>query len=263
MKSIVLTMALVGVLPHLAVAQPKRAAEDAKKIQDYLDGLPPRKAPGELAVELAVGAHGIPTNIDAKVIQVIDKESMLVGLEDSRTNKGNYSKWVLVKASTAGIVDGAMWRGWEDWKRVTGSQVLSVTGTAKCKTPDGGTRTVFVLEAAKEATPAVKKPRTKEEEARAIEAERFVGKWRIEGEKGAVACYFTLADTFTAKKSHAPDVVGVWEVIGDEARIMWSDGWKDVLRLEQGSVTKIAFGPKMTWTDKPVNTQKAVKEMPK
>ena len=95
------------------------------------------------------------------------------------------------------------------------------------------------------------------------DAKPFVGRWKIIGDKGAVACYFTLSDNLTAKKSHVPDATGVWEVVGNEARITWSDGWKDILRVEKDGVTKIAFGPKTTWTDPPANTQKAVKEAKK
>lgn len=85
-------------------------------------------------------------------------------------------------------------------------------------------------------------------------ASQFVGRWRIVDDKGVTACYFTLTGDFAAKKSHAPDVTAKWEVVGTEARITWSDGWKDILRPEKGRVLKIAFGPgairvRQNWID--------------
>jgi hypothetical protein len=88
----------------------------------------------------------------------------------------------------------------------------------------------------------------------------FVGRWRIVDEKGVTSCYFTLTGSFEAKKSHAPDVTAKWEVVGVEARITWSDGWRDILRPEKGRILKFAFGPGSSWDDKPANTQFGIKE---
>ncbi len=101
---------------------------------------------GELsATGLKEGARGTPTWIDAKVMQVIDDGQMLVGIEDARTGDGRYSTWVMVKCPTKGITDGKFWRG-GSWEKVTGSNVLNVTGTTTYKTAIGGTKTVFVVE---------------------------------------------------------------------------------------------------------------------
>jgi hypothetical protein len=98
-----------------------------------------------------------------------------------------------------------------------------------------------------------------EQPAKTLDAKQFVGRWRIIGDAGRVASVFTLTDSFTATKSHDRRATGKWEVVGNEARITWSDGWKDILRVEKDGVTKIAFGPKATWTDTPTNTQQAVR----
>jgi hypothetical protein len=89
---------------------------------------------------------------------------------------------------------------------------------------------------------------------------QFVGRWRIGDEKGQTASFFTLTKSFDAKKSYAPTVTAKWEIVGNEARITWSDGWRDILRPQKGSVLKIAFQPGTSWDEKPANTQRAVKE---
>jgi hypothetical protein len=90
--------------------------------------------------------------------------------------------------------------------------------------------------------------------------DQFVGRWRIVASNGAVACYFTLTDKLEARKSHTPETTGKWEVVGNEARITWSDGWRDILRPQKGSVLKIAFSPGTSWDDPPANTDRAIKE---
>jgi hypothetical protein len=121
------------------------SAEAQQRIQEYKNSLPPRPVKGELAADaLSEGANGGMDLIDGKVIQVIDENSMLVGLEDKRiANKVRYKNLVLVKCPTKGIVDDKLIN---DWEKVVGSRWMAVTGTTRLKTVDGGTRTVFVLE---------------------------------------------------------------------------------------------------------------------
>mgnify|MGYP007077390914 CR=1 FL=1 len=88
---------------------------------------------------------------------------------------------------------------------------------------------------------------------------RYVGKWTIKDAQGRVATYFTIAPNFTAKKSHAPDVVGKWELVGNEIRITWGDGWKDILRPSGRKVLKLAFTPGKDWGTPPHNIQHATK----
>jgi hypothetical protein len=157
-----------GILLAFILAEPCAAqvratkagsAEAQQKIADYRDqiaaGTP--KA-GDLSVAgLRVGAEGTPRFIDAKVMQVIDDKQMLVGVEDARTGNGRYGTWIMVKCSTAGIADGKFWRG-AQWKEVTGSDDLKVTGTTTYTTQSGGTKTVFVVVPANASTPPAPPP---------------------------------------------------------------------------------------------------------
>jgi len=42
-----------------------------------------------------------------------------------------------------------------------------------------------------------------------------------------------------ALRDHAPNFPGTWEVVGNEVRLKWEDGFRDVLRLGSDG--------KMTW----------------
>src|SRR5688572_24617785 len=78
------------------------AIEASQKQKKENDAAKPTSGP--LSVYgLKVGAEGYPDFIDAKVMQVIDAKSMLVGLEDARTGTGEYDTWVMLKCNTAGI----------------------------------------------------------------------------------------------------------------------------------------------------------------
>ena len=88
----------------------------------------------------------------------------------------------------------------------------------------------------------------------------FVGEWRMIPEKGEPAFLLTLDRSMRATKSHVPDAVGTWEVVGNEARVTWSDQWKDRLRVQNGEMFKLAFRPATNWNDAPSNTQRATRE---
>jgi len=150
MQRIVFAVLIVMMLVGGADAQPKLTPEQQKLLDKQKDDAAAAKLnEGELSVAgLKVGAKGFPTHIDAKVMQVVDEKSMLVGIEDSRNGNGKYTTWVMVKAPTTGIVDGEFWRG-AQWKEMTGIDVLVVTGTTTYKATGGGTKTVFVLEGEK------------------------------------------------------------------------------------------------------------------
>ncbi|MFO0824479.1 MAG: hypothetical protein U0792_15405 [Gemmataceae bacterium] len=140
MRQLLLAVAIMACLQQQALSQ--TGAADLKKLQDYRDSLPQPGMKGELTADnLILNAKGRPTFLDAKVMRIIDNNSMLVGLENGRTNAGRYSTWVILKAPTTGIVDGKCWSGEGQWKEVMGSDVLKVTGTTTI-----GTKTVFVLE---------------------------------------------------------------------------------------------------------------------
>jgi hypothetical protein len=95
--------------------------------------------------DMRVGRTGSMTWVNAKVLQVVDDDKMLVVLSDARTLRGG--KVVLLKCSTKDIVDGQHWSGGE-WERYTGSSKQKVAGTYRYRTRSG-TRTVYVLEPVK------------------------------------------------------------------------------------------------------------------
>lgn len=92
---------------------------------------------------LTVDNYGIPDFIDAKVVQVVDADKMIVGVEDAHTADGGYRKWIMVKLPTAGITDGQFWRTWD---KLIGKNGLLVSGTTTYKTAGGSSKTVPVVE---------------------------------------------------------------------------------------------------------------------
>jgi hypothetical protein len=88
----------------------------------------------------------------------------------------------------------------------------------------------------------------------------YVGRWTLKDDKGEVWGYFNLRDDKTATKDRVPDATGTWEIVGNECRITWSDGWKDILRPQPDGVTRLAFPPGTSWWDEPSSIQHATKE---
>lgn len=87
----------------------------------------------------------------------------------------------------------------------------------------------------------------------------FVGRWTIANDKGVVSQYINLRPNMTATKDHAPTATATWEVVGDECRITWSDGWKQILRPEKDAVLEITFAPGTSWNDKPAHSSHGTK----
>jgi hypothetical protein len=85
-----------------------------------------------------VNSYGIPNFIDAKVMQVVDKDKLIVSVEDAKLADG-YRKWIILKVPTKGISVGDTWQTWD---KLLGKNPLVVTGTTKYQTTDGGTKTV-------------------------------------------------------------------------------------------------------------------------
>jgi predicted Zn finger-like uncharacterized protein len=195
--------------------------------------------------QLKVGDSGVPT-FDAKVVQVIDKGHALIKLSqlvvsgtvmrvggrliDTRSD-GTLTKLVILRHPTAGWVDGKEW-SWNEWKGSVGIKALRVSDTKTYRTVDGGSKTVFVLEPFKE--PAASAQPVDPAKASAAPGDSpFVGRWKLVNDKGVVSSYLTVTPT-GAKRDHAPDHPGTWEVVGKEARLTWSDGFRDILRMEDG-----------------------------
>jgi hypothetical protein len=90
----------------------------------------------------------------------------------------------------------------------------------------------------------------------------FVGRWRILTDTGVISSYFTLTSKMTASRDHVPGDSGTWEMVGDEVRITYSDGWLCILRPSD-KARVIAYGPGTKWDalpSKPVGTWQAEKE---
>jgi hypothetical protein len=92
----------------------------------------------------------------------------------------------------------------------------------------------------------------------------FVGRWKLVNDKGVTSSYLTVTSSFDAKRDHAPNAPGKWEVVGNEARFTWEDGFRDILRLEDnGNITMLGLG-KMpsSWDGLPVFQLKAIRVEP-
>jgi hypothetical protein len=90
-------------------------------------------------------------------------------------------------------------------------------------------------------------------------ASTFVGDWDIgkSTASGKPAFVMTLNADFTARKSHVPGATGKWQLVNGEARVVWSDGWRDIIRAEGDHFRKIAFGPGTDFDSAPANTDTA------
>lgn len=146
----------------------KGSAEEADRIRKYLDNLPKKTTPpeplvvgdkeflpqlsakslkegGKYATSSGLGGLDLGfTNTWAQVVQVIDDNSMLVGIDNGADGSGvlRYEVVVMCKFPTKGITDGK-----KDYLgEVLGTKEVAITGTTKYKTTGGGTRTVFVME---------------------------------------------------------------------------------------------------------------------
>ncbi|MBN2137486.1 MAG: hypothetical protein JW720_06745 [Sedimentisphaerales bacterium] len=89
----------------------------------------------------------------------------------------------------------------------------------------------------------------------------FVGRWSIGAPQptGGPPFVMTLKEDFSAKKSHVPRATGKWEYVDGEARVVWDDGWRDIIRPEGQTYLKIAFGPGTNFDSPPNNTASAEK----
>jgi outer membrane protein assembly factor BamB len=90
-------------------------------------------------------------------------------------------------------------------------------------------------------------------------ASTFVGDWDIgkSTASGKPAFVMTLNADFSARKSHVPGATGKWQFVDGEARVVWSDGWRDIIRAEGDHFRKIAFRPGTDFDSDPANTDTA------
>jgi hypothetical protein len=95
---------------------------------------------------LKVGAQGVPTGINLRVVQVIDDDRMIVVLYPTR---GPGSRAAFLSGfPTADLVDGQQLGS--NWGRLTGGDPVIVAGTTRYETVDGGSRTVLRIEPLRE-----------------------------------------------------------------------------------------------------------------
>jgi hypothetical protein len=103
------------------------------------------KEGGKYTTEGGLGSLELGATVTcAKIVQIIDDNSMLVGIDNGQEKSGDprYTVLVMCKVPTKGMTDGQA--GY--LTKFLGTKDVTVTGTTKYKTEGGGTRTVFVLE---------------------------------------------------------------------------------------------------------------------
>jgi hypothetical protein len=83
----------------------------------------------------------------------------------------------------------------------------------------------------------------------------FLGRWKV-GDGSGSWFYITLSRDGRAYKTIG-SYHGSWEVVGDEARITWDDGWRDVIRKAGNRYEKAAFRPGTDFMDSPDNIASA------
>lgn len=79
----------------------------------------------------------------------------------------------------------------------------------------------------------------------------FLGRWKV-GDGMGGTFYITLKRDGQAMKTYGR-TYGTWVVVGEEARITWNDGWKDVIRRAGNHYEKVAYRPGTTFSDEPDN----------
>jgi hypothetical protein len=87
--------------------------------------------------------------------------------------------------------------------------------------------------------------------------EYFLGEWEVgDGNSGTFLITFKPNGEATRSlgSSH-----GIWAIAGEEARVSWDDGWRDVIRKVGDAHEKFAFAPDTTLDDKPANVTAAWK----
>jgi len=89
----------------------------------------------------------------------------------------------------------------------------------------------------------------------------YIGKWEV-GEGNGSHFFITLEADGNAKKSIGA-THGTWTLVDGEARVIWDDGWRDLIRKRGSKHEKVAFGPGRTFDDEPSNVTDARNTQPK
>ena len=92
-------------------------------------------------------------------------------------------------------------------------------------------------------------------------AATFIGEWKVGLGVAGQTFTITLEKGGKATKTHgSPN--GKWTVFGDEARITWDDGWRDVIRRAGNKWEKAAYAPGKSFSDTPDNITAATRTEP-
>ena len=89
----------------------------------------------------------------------------------------------------------------------------------------------------------------------------FVGKWEV-GEGNGGKFFITLEADGDAKKSLGA-THGTWTLVDGAARIIWDDGWHDVIRKVGSKHEKVAYEPGKSFDDTPSNVTDARNTQPR
>lgn len=89
----------------------------------------------------------------------------------------------------------------------------------------------------------------------------YIGKWEV-GEGNGNNFFITLEADGDAKKSLGA-THGTWTLVDGEARIVWDDGWRDVIRKVGSRHEKRAYEPGRSFDDEPSNITQARNTEPK
>jgi hypothetical protein len=206
-----------------------------------------RELPALRVTKIAVGVSyetdGDGVNTWGKVLQVIDDDNMIVGIDNGSINPGGdprYSVVVWCKFPTKGVTDGKT--GFLG--NILGTSRVTASTTTRYKTVGGGTRTVFLLEPY-ETSAAGKKADEKRAADAAAEKKAFeglpeqvkpfVGRWCVLTAEGKPSSYLNISPTYKAGREHVAGDSGKWEFVGQEIRITYGDGWKSVVRPAKGA----------------------------
>jgi hypothetical protein len=89
--------------------------------------------------------------------------------------------------------------------------------------------------------------------SKANAASYYAGEWDVTEDRGSKFRLSLRADG-SAQRSHSPSVPGAWLGTPNRWIIVWRDGWRDLIVLEDGKATKSSFPPGALLTSRPVNT---------
>jgi hypothetical protein len=94
--------------------------------------------------DLKVGAFGDPREIKARVREVIDEKSVVLGVEDRRSGPGRYDTLVWVNCQTKGLTNGKLVGSLHDL--FVPLQFAYVSRTKAYSTAPGSTERVLVID---------------------------------------------------------------------------------------------------------------------